>query len=47
MNFAQITLIGNIGREPERSDIPGGVAVTRFSPADNKKEGKDGKEKTT
>ncbi len=49
MNFAQLTLIGNIGRDPELSYTPDGVAVTRFSLAVNKREGKDGqeKEKTT
>jgi single-strand DNA-binding protein len=49
LNFVQITLIGNVGRDPDLSYTPDGVAVTRFSLAVNKKEGKDGqaKEKTT
>jgi single-strand DNA-binding protein len=47
MNFAQLTLMGNVGRDPELSYTPDGVAMTRFSLAVNKKEGKDGKEKTT
>jgi single-strand DNA-binding protein len=47
MNFAQLTLIGNVGRDPDMSYTPDGVAVTRFSLAVNKKEGKDGPEKTT
>lgn len=46
MNFAQLTLIGNVGRDPDLSYTPEGVAVTRFSLAVNKKEGKDGPEKT-
>ena len=46
MNFAQLTLIGNVGRDPDLSYIPDGVAVTRFSLAVNQKEGKDGSEKT-
>jgi len=47
MNFAQITLIGNVGRDPDVSYTSDGAAVTHFSLAINKKEGKDGKEKTT
>lgn len=47
MNFAQLTLIGNVGRDPDLSYTPDGVAVTRFSLAVNKKEGKDGQDKTT
>lgn len=46
MNFAQLTLIGNVGRDPDLSYTSDGVAVTRFSLAVNKKEGKDGPEKT-
>ena len=46
MNFVQLTLIGNVGRDPDMSYTPDGVAVTRFSLAVNKKEGKDGPEKT-
>lgn len=46
MNFAQLTLIGNVGRDPDLSYTPEGVAGTRFSLAVNKKEGKDGPEKT-
>ena len=47
MSFAQITLIGHIGRDPELTSTPEGVAVTRFSLAVSKKEGKEGKERTT
>jgi single-strand DNA-binding protein len=47
MNFAQITLIGNVGRDPDLSYTSDGTAITRFSLAINKKEGKDDKEKTT
>jgi single-strand DNA-binding protein len=47
MSFAQITLIGHVGRDPELTYTPEGVAVTRFSLAISKKEGKEGKEKTT
>ena len=47
MSFSQITLIGNIGRDPDLNYTGDGTAITRFSLAINKKEGKDGKEKTT
>ena len=47
MTFAQITLIGNVGRDPDLGYTSEGIAVTHFSLAINKKEGKDGKEKTT
>lgn len=47
MNFAQLTLIGNVGRDPDLSYTPDGVAVTRFPLAVNKKESKDGPDKTT
>ena len=47
MSFAQITLIGHVGRDPELTYTPEGVAVTRFSLAVSKKEGKEGKERTT
>jgi single-strand DNA-binding protein len=47
MNFSQLTLIGNVGRDPDLSYTSDGVAVTRFALAINKKESKDGREKTT
>ena len=47
MHFAQLTLIGHVGRDPDLSYTPDGVAVTRFSLAINQKEGKDGPDKTT
>ena len=47
MNFAQITLIGNVGRDPDVSYSSEGTAITRFSLAITQKESKDGKEKTT
>ena len=39
MSLAQITLIGNTGRDPEMSYTPNGVAVTKFSLAVSRKQG--------
>lgn len=47
MSFAQVTIIGNIGRDLDLNYTSDGIAVTRFSLAVNKKEVKNGKEKTT
>jgi single-strand DNA-binding protein len=47
MNFAQITLIGNVERDPDMSYTSEGAALTCFSLAITHKESKDGKEKTT
>lgn len=47
MSFAHVTIIGHIGRDPDLTYTNDGIAVTRFSLAVNRKEGKDGKEKTT
>jgi single-strand DNA-binding protein len=47
MNFALITLMANVGRNPGVSSTTDGAAVTHFSLAINKREGKDGKEKNT
>ena len=45
MSLAQITLIGNTGRDPEMSYTPNGVSVTKFSLAVSRKQGD--KETTT
>ena len=37
MAFSQVTLIGNLGRDPEMSYTPDGTAVTKFSLAISKK----------
>lgn len=37
MSFAQIQLIGNLGRDPEMNFTPDGIAVTKFSIAVSKK----------
>jgi single-strand DNA-binding protein len=39
MSLAQITLIGNTGRDPEMSYTPNGIAVTKFSLAVSHKQG--------
>ncbi len=39
MAFLQLTAIGNVGREPEMSYTPNGIAVTKFSLAINTKQG--------
>src|SRR6266496_5773032 len=39
MSLAQITLIGNTGRDPEMSYTPNGVAVTKFSLAVSREQG--------
>jgi single-strand DNA-binding protein len=46
MSFAQVTLLGNVGRDPEMSYSNDGVAITKFSIATSRK-GKGGKEETT
>ena len=45
MSFAQIQLLGNLGRDPEISYTPDGIAVTKFSIAVSKKV--KGNEETT
>ena len=48
--YQQITLIGNLGRDPEMRYTPSGVAVTSFSVAVNRSwTGQDGQrqDKTT
>lgn len=45
MSFAQATLLGNVGRDPELSYTPDGTAVTKFSVAVSKKS-KSGEETT-
>jgi single-strand DNA-binding protein len=47
--FQQIIIVGNVGRDPELSYTPQGVAVAKFSVAVNKVTGKgeNRKEKTT
>jgi single-strand DNA-binding protein len=45
MSFAQIQLLGNLGRDPEMSYTPEGIAVTKFSIAVSKKV--KGSEETT
>jgi single-strand DNA-binding protein len=35
--YIRITLIGNLGRDPELSYTPGGQAITRFSVATNRR----------
>lgn len=45
MAFAQITMVGNLGKDPDMSYTPDGVAVTKFSVAVNRKQG--GKDTTT
>ena len=45
MSIALLTLIGNLGRDPEMSYTPDGMAVTKFSLAVSK--GKGEKETTT
>lgn len=47
--FAQVTLVGNLGGDPEMSYIQSGSAVTKFSVAINRtREGEDGeKQKET
>jgi single-strand DNA-binding protein len=47
MSFAQVTLIGHVGRDPEMTYTSEGMALSRFSLAVSKKEGKEGKERTT
>ena len=51
MSLAQVTLIGNLGRDPEMNYTPDGTAVTKFSLAVTRKSGKDkdgnNKEETT
>lgn len=37
MSFAQIQLLGNLGRDPEMSYTPDGTAVTKFSIAVSRK----------
>jgi single-strand DNA-binding protein len=37
MSFAQIQLLGNLGRDPESHYTPDGIAVTKFSIAVSKK----------
>lgn len=39
MSFAQVQIIGNIGRDAEMSYTPSGVAVTKFSVAVSRKSG--------
>lgn len=39
MSMAQLTLIGNVGRDPELSYTPTGVPVTKFSVAVSRKVG--------
>lgn len=36
-NFAQVTLIGHLGKDPETKTMPGGDSVTSFSLATNKR----------
>lgn len=45
MSFAQITLVGNLGKDPDMSYTPDGVPVTKFSVAVNRKQA--GKDTTT
>lgn len=47
MNFAQVTLIGHIGRDPDVTYTGDGIAAAHFALAVNRKWGKDEKEKTT
>ena|SRR5579885_2998665 len=37
MSFAQVQLLGNVGRDPEMNYTPDGTAVTKFSVAVSKK----------
>jgi single-strand DNA-binding protein len=37
MSFSQIQLLGNLGRDPEMTYTPDGIAVTKFSIAVSKK----------
>ena len=37
MSFTQVQLIGNVGKSPEMSYTPAGIAVTKFSLAVNKR----------
>jgi single-strand DNA-binding protein len=46
MSFAQVTLLGHVGRDPEMSYSNDGIAVTKFSLATNRR-GKGGKDETT
>lgn len=43
--LSQVQLIGNVGKDPEMTYTPNGVAVTKFSLAVNKKRGEN--EETT
>ena len=36
MSYAKVTIVGNIGQEPEKRFTPGGQAVTNFSLAANR-----------
>jgi single-strand DNA-binding protein len=45
MSFAQVTLLGHVGRDPEMSYTPDSTPVTKISIATNSKKG--GKETTT
>ncbi|MBX3062922.1 MAG: single-stranded DNA-binding protein [Anaerolineae bacterium] len=49
MTFQQVTIVGNVGRDPEMNYTPQGIAVTKFTVAVNKVTGKGEtrKEKTT
>ncbi len=49
MTYQLITIVGNVGRDPEFKYTPQGIAVCDFSVAVNKRTGKgeDRKEKTT
>jgi single-strand DNA-binding protein len=49
MSYQSITIVGNVGREPELRYTPAGIAVTDFSVGVNKVTGKgdDRKESTT
>lgn len=49
MSYAQITLVGNVGNDPELRYTPAGLAVCNFSLAVNRKRGKgdERKEETT
>lgn len=38
-NYAQVTIVGNVGREPELKYLPSGAMVVEFSVAVNRKRG--------
>jgi single-strand DNA-binding protein len=44
--WSQCIVVGNVGREPELSYTPQGIAVCKFSVAENRYQGKDKEAKT-